>query len=183
MYGKGNFKRVMSFVKSMLRDFHISKKETHVALMIFSNKAKLIFNFHKYYDRKSVINRIDRVHYPQGGTRTGLALRRAKSLIFNHYSKRRKILIVLTDGVSYDSVAGPARRLRALGVEIFSLGVGKKYNKRQLRLIGSDRKHVYTSKFVDLDKVALTIRKQLCPGKYSGKVLSIWVLFSPLSIV
>lgn len=167
MYGKGNFKRVKDFVKSMLLDFHISKKETHVAFMIFSNKAKLMFNFHEHYDRRSVFNAIDKVHYPQGGTRTGLALRRAKSLIFNHYSKRRKICVVLTDGVSYDPVKGPAKRLHILGVEVFAVGIGMKYNKRQLRLIASQQKFVYTSKFADLDKVAVKIRRRLCPGKES----------------
>lgn len=71
----------------------------------------------------------------------------------------------MTDGVSYDSVAGPAKRLHTLGVEVYALGMGLKYNKRQLRMIASDPRNVYTSKFADLDKVALIIRKRLCPGK------------------
>ena len=39
--GKGNFKKVLSFVKELIRAFEVSKEATHVGIITYDNEAKV----------------------------------------------------------------------------------------------------------------------------------------------
>ena len=41
MYGKGNFKKVLDFVKELTRSFDVSKEGTHVGIVLYSSKAEV----------------------------------------------------------------------------------------------------------------------------------------------
>lgn len=41
MYGQGNFKKVLNFIKDLTRSFDVSKEGTHVGLMIYSDDPKV----------------------------------------------------------------------------------------------------------------------------------------------
>lgn len=73
--------------------------------------------------------------------------------------------IIMTDGRSYDSVVGPARQLRKGGVEIISLGLGLRYNIRQLRQMASNRRLVFTTRFRNLNSVVRVIKRKACGAK------------------
>ena len=73
-----------------------------------------------------------------------------------------KVCIVMTDGRSYDSVVGPARALRKRGVEVISLGLGLRYNIRQLRQMASHRRLVFTARFRNLNSVVRVIKRKVC---------------------
>ena len=76
------------------------------------------------------------------------------------------MLIVFSRGLSQDSIAGPAQRLRDSGVTIYSVGIGD-YDMRQLREMATDPdlKHVYKVDFNDLDALATSIKYRVCRGK------------------
>ena len=69
---------------------------------------------------------------------------------------------MMTDGRSYDSVTGPARTLRKGGVEVISLGLGLRYNIRQLRQMASNRRLVFTARFRNLNSVVRVIKRKAC---------------------
>lgn len=69
---------------------------------------------------------------------------------------------MITDGRSYDSVTGPARKLRKGGVEVISLGVGLRYNIHQLRQMASNRRLVFTARFRNLNSVVRVIKRKAC---------------------
>ena len=73
--GKGNFMRVLDFVKTLISFFPISARQTRVGMVLFSTRPYPIFRFNRYYSKTSLIKAVDRVRYPYGGTRLGRALR------------------------------------------------------------------------------------------------------------
>lgn len=81
-----------------------------------------------------------------------------------------KVCIVMTDGRSYDSVVGPARTLRKGGVEVISLGLGLRYNIRQLRQMASNRRLVFTARFRNLNSVVRVIKRKVCGAAGQSKL-------------
>lgn len=77
---------------------------------------------------------------------------------------------MMTDGRSYDSVSGPARNLRKGGVEVISLGLGLRYNIRQLRQMASNRRLVFTARFRNLNSVVRVIKKKACGATGRSKL-------------
>lgn len=164
-YGKGNFRRVLNFVERMVQSFIISRRFTRVGVVVFSKRPRGIFPVTRYGTRKYVIAAIRRIKYPRGGTRTGKALVYARKYLFSQSRKRKKVLIVLTDGRSQDRVMKAAHALRRKAVEIFALGVGRRYSMKQLIQMATDRNHVYTAAFRNLGSVIRAIKNKACKGE------------------
>ena len=71
----------------------------------------------------------------------------------------------MTDGRSYDNVVGPARLLRGKNIKCYAVGIGRKFNRRQLlQIAGGDRRHVLTAGFRNLRSIAGTIGRRACKG-------------------
>ena len=87
-----------------------------------------------------------------------------------------KVTVLLTDGYSNGrKVGGPARQLRALGVNIFAIGVGRYVNPAELNTIASDpdNTHVFRmSSFNDLAGWVDKLSAVSCDGKYLMRLLS-----------
>ena len=71
----------------------------------------------------------------------------------------------MTDGRSQDDVRGPANLMRRRGVKIFSLGIGKRYNMRQLLQMSGNRRKVFTADFKNLGSVVRAIKQKACRGE------------------
>ena len=78
-------------------------------------------------------------------------------------------MIVMTDGRSQDNVRGPSNLLRKRGVRIFCLGIGKRYNMRQLLQMAGSRRNVFTADFRNLGSVVRAIKQKACKGKKGEK--------------
>ena len=84
----------------------------------------------------------------------------------------------MTDGRSYDSVVGSARLFRGKNIKCYAVGIGRKFNRRQLlQIAGGDRRHVLTAGFRNLRSIAGTIGRRACKGKPKLTVPS-WVLMT-----
>ena len=72
----------------------------------------------------------------------------------------------MTDGRSSDSVRGPAQRIKASGTEVFAVGLGRRFSRKDLAYMATDRSHIYTQSFRGLVK-ALTPRmsRTVCKGE------------------
>ena len=160
--GRGNFGRCIDFVKSLVSFFPVSRSGTHIGAAIYSSKPIPVFGLNRYYTRSAIISAIGRIRYPQGGTRIGRALRFAKKYFFTSSAGRKKVLIVMTDGISKDPVRQAARTLHASGVEVFVLGIGRAVNRLQLGQIATDKKHVFTARFSSLRSVIKAMKEKAC---------------------
>ena len=81
-YGRGNFGRLLNFVKSLVSFFPISRRETRVGVILYTHRAIPIFSFTRYYTRAAILQAVDNLRYPRGGTRIGKALSFARRYLY-----------------------------------------------------------------------------------------------------
>ena len=84
---------------------------------------------------------------------------------FNFVFTFLQVLLVMTDGISQDSVVGSSRALRNTGVRILALGIGRKFRRAQLNQITTNPRYVFNSQFRDLHRVVTSIKRTVCKGK------------------
>ena len=152
----------------MVRSFVISRRYTRIGAVLFNTRAFKIFGFNSHYTKRGVIRAINGIRYPRGGTRLGNALRYTWIHLFRtNRRKARKVLFVLTDGKSQDRVGVVASHLRRTGVEIHTMGIGRRYSVKQLRRVATDSRHIFTSGFKTMRNIIRIIKKRICRGMLS----------------
>ncbi|NXS31083.1 VITRN protein, partial [Pomatostomus ruficeps] len=122
--GTGNFRMVLQFVANISKEFEISDTDTRIGAVQYTYEQRLEFSFDKYSTKQDVLNAIKRISYWSGGTSTGAAISYASEQLFSKSKpNKRKIMILITDGRSYDDVSMPAMAAHQNGVIAYSIGV------------------------------------------------------------
>uniref|UniRef100_A0A3Q2Q1X4 Vitrin n=1 Tax=Fundulus heteroclitus TaxID=8078 RepID=A0A3Q2Q1X4_FUNHE len=122
--GTGNFRTVLQFVANVTREFEISDTDTRVGAVQYTYEQRLEFAFGQYNNKVELLNAIKRINYWSGGTSTGAAITFAAEQLFSKSKpNKRKIMIVITDGRSYDDVRAPALAVHRQGVIAYSIGI------------------------------------------------------------
>lgn len=107
--GTGNFRTVLQFVANLSREFEISDTDTRIGAVQYTYEQRLEFGFEEYSTKPDILNAIKRVGYWSGGTSTGAAINYALEQLFKKSKpNKRKLMILITDGRSYDDVRVPA---------------------------------------------------------------------------
>ena len=171
--GWTNFQESLNFVKNFAKAFSDDKLHgkngTRLGLSTFSSYYRSHFYLSDNTNQSDYLSAISRVSYSSGGTSLGYALTR---ILTDQFSEDRglrpevdgvpRILTVLTDGISHDSVSIPAKNVRDENIVIYAIGVAG-YNLEQLKEIASSESHVYTlSTFTELEKFISTITSSTC---------------------
>ncbi|KAJ8360052.1 hypothetical protein SKAU_G00165770 [Synaphobranchus kaupii] len=122
--GTGNFRTVLQFVANITREFEISDTDTRVGAVQYTYEQRLEFAFGQHNSKADLLNAIKRINYWSGGTSTGAAITYASEQLFSKSKpNKRKIMIVITDGRSYDDVRVPALAVHRTGVIAYSVGI------------------------------------------------------------
>ncbi|KAM9450150.1 vitrin isoform 5-T5 [Clarias gariepinus] len=122
--GTGNFRTVLQFVANVSREFEISDTDTRIGAVQYTYEQRLEFAFGQHNTKTDVLNAIRRINYWSGGTSTGAAITYAAEKLFSKSKpNKRKIMIVITDGRSYDDVRAPALAVHRSGVIAYSVGI------------------------------------------------------------
>ncbi|KAK6488800.1 vitrin-like isoform X1 [Huso huso] len=122
--GTGNFRTVLQFVANITKEFEISDTDTRVGAVQYTYEQRLEFAFSQYKSKPELLNAIKRINYWSGGTSTGAAITYASEQLFSKSKpNKRKIMIVITDGRSYDDVQAPALAVHRNGVIAYSIGI------------------------------------------------------------
>uniref|UniRef100_A0A8D1W1S4 Vitrin n=2 Tax=Sus scrofa TaxID=9823 RepID=A0A8D1W1S4_PIG len=122
--GTGNFRTVLQFVANLSKEFEISDTDTRVGAVQYTYEQRLEFGFDQYTTKPDVLNAIKRVGYWSGGTSTGAAINYALEQLFKKSKpNKRKLMILITDGRSYDDVRIPAMVAHHKGVITYAIGV------------------------------------------------------------
>lgn len=107
--GTSNFRTVLQFVANLSKEFEISDTDTRIGAVQYTYEQRLEFGFDKYNSKADVLSAIRRVGYWSGGTSTGAAIQYALEQLFKKSKpNKRKVMILITDGRSYDDVRIPA---------------------------------------------------------------------------
>lgn len=168
-----DYGKQLEFVQNLVNNFDIGAddKNVHVGAITFSDEAHLEFPIDKYVTSKDIHAAIGNIPYRSGVTNTAKALELAKSQI--EMKKKNYtapfILVVITDGISRDSIATrkAAKSLHELGVHIYAIGVGDNYDLEELKQIASDPvENVYeVSNYTALEGIERLFGRKTCKGK------------------
>lgn len=166
-----HFLDMISFCKMIVGEMNVGPQAVRVAAASFSEGAREEFNFNDYNTRDEVNHGLDTIHQSNGGmTETFLGLKFARETLFKDArSGVPHILILITDGVSYDrqKTLEEAKLTQAAGVEMIVIGVGK-MDEQQLREITSAPvdEHFFTvGAFTQLSNIEALVKQKACHPK------------------
>lgn len=116
-------------------------------------------------NRATILSMINSKPYRSRGTMTGRAINASIASIAsgNYPNGVPKILVILTDGVSYDDVFYAAGYARSQGIILFCVGIGGGINNAQLlQIAGTQSNVLYISSYGNLEKLAELIENYFC---------------------
>ncbi|XP_050982865.1 vitrin isoform X7 [Labeo rohita] len=163
--GTGNFRTVLQFVANVTQEFEISDTDTRVGIIQYTYEQRLEFAFGQHNNKADLLNAIKRINYWSGGTSTGAAITYVADQLFSKSKpNKRKIMIVITDGRSYDDVRAPALAVHRKGVIAYSIGIAWAAQE-ELEYIATDpdREHsFFVDEFDNLYKYVSKIIHNIC---------------------
>jgi collagen type VI alpha len=147
------FKNIKDLVAIMVDNYNISKSETHVGVIEFSNQANVILQLNKLFEPTSIKDQVQRIVPSRGKeTVTDEALRKSADELFDVKSGGRpgalKVLIIVTDGKSTGKEP-PKRAVKPLkekGVRVYVVNIGEDTDKDELKDIVPTEKNIYPAK-------------------------------------
>ncbi|XP_051503406.1 vitrin-like isoform X3 [Myxocyprinus asiaticus] len=163
--GTGNFRTVLQFVANVTREFEISDTDTRVGMVQYTYEQRLEFAFGQHNNKADLLNAIKRINYWSGGTSTGAAITYAADQLFGKSKpNKRKIMIVITDGRSYDDVRAPALTVHRKGVIAYSVGIAwAAQDELEYIATDPDREHsFFVDEFDNLYKYVSKIIHNIC---------------------
>lgn len=168
--GRGNFQRSKDFIKALINNFEVGRDLINIATVLYWDHFEIIHRLNTFYTKDEILNAIQGMRYPGGGTRTGQGLDVIRNSTLTNLGVRSQltnIVVVVTDGLSQDSVSTPAKKLRDMGVIIISIGVGCCFYRPELNEMASDpdNTHVFDVAFRGLGTIVEPLSEQLCFGK------------------
>ncbi|KAL4641372.1 vitrin isoform X6 [Arapaima gigas] len=163
--GTANFRTVLQFVANVTREFEISDTDTRVGAVQYTYEQRLEFAFGQHSSKAELLGAIKRINYWSGGTSTGAAITfTAEQLFSKSKPNKRKIMIVITDGRSYDDVRAPALAVQRSGVIAYSIGIAWAAQE-ELEYIATDpdKEHsFFVDEFDNLYKFVPKIIHNIC---------------------
>lgn len=166
---------------------NVSKAGSHVGMIVEGATFQVVVGLDTYVKKYLIMGIAGLVPYPLGLAKLGKGLRDVKELVLNPTGRRGvpKVLIVISFSKSPDDVIGPAKALKDLGVETFSVGLGPKCSQQQLEAMASSPrdKHVIRANFVHsfavVNKIMGKISEKYFPRLLKAKLLQILGRLSP----
>ena len=166
------FAQSLEFVKNLTRAFSDDKLRasdgTRIGFSTFSHTYTPRFYLSSYTSKSDYLRAVSGVQQKGGTTSLGYALKRIVDQFSTENGLRGdeygipRVLVVLTDGKSYDAVKIPAEHLRKRNVVIYAIGIGK-YDRLQLRAVASSRSHVHMlNTFFELETFVATLTAATC---------------------
>lgn len=168
MANRHNYQRIKDFIKGFVKSVVIGQNETRIGLATFSSRDlfKVQFNFSEYSTTEALVNAVQNISYDAGGTFTGGALNRIRTDLFNMAREGiPKVLVILTDGKSQDSITDPLKRVRDEGVHIISVGVGDAvYSELADMASEPDTENIFNVTFESLNNIFGSLQDSVCKG-------------------
>ncbi|CAK6982639.1 collagen alpha-6(VI) chain [Scomber scombrus] len=159
-----------TFTTGLVQSFNVSKDLVHVGLAQFSDEFQNQFYLNEYYTEQEVTAHILKMLQEGGGTKIGLALRYIKDYFTASKGSRKSAgisqnLVIITDGESQDDVEEAADDLRALGIEIFAIGIGDVHQLQLHQITGTPKKVLIVENFSSLEKIKQKVVDTICESK------------------
>lgn len=170
-YQKGNFKKLVGFVKGIVKTLKDDGDESRIGIIGYSDTPYLKNRLdNTTYSELEV--ELDDLNTTGKGRYIGKALELTSKELFNQSNgltgrKSRDIVVVIVDGSSADDIAVPSFALKENNVTIFSVGIGR-YKSGQLNEMASEpnSEHVFTTNdYEGLGPVMASLKDAIVKGK------------------
>lgn len=140
---------IREFVRRMAEELDIEEDKVRVAVVLYSDNAKVYFNLMTHRSKKAIIYAVRSLRHKGGRPRnTGAALQFVQDYVFTASSGSRRqegvpqILFLLTGGKSNDDVSRAAYDLKQSGVLSFAIGM-KNADQEELQKIAFSSKFLF----------------------------------------
>ncbi|XP_039602839.1 integrin alpha-X-like [Polypterus senegalus] len=160
-----DFKTMINFIKNIIRMFNDSKAQVSVAQ--YSSEARQVFNFKYFQVEKDPEKLMQFAQHSKGDTYTPTAIKFVLDKMFSEdfgmRNESKKLLIVITDGISndkklnYEDVIPLAESRHIIR---YAIGIGKDFEKHKndLQKIASSENNIFR---VDSFDALTSIQKEL----------------------
>lgn len=173
---------------SVVNQTTVGKDLTRFGVILYSDTPKSSFTLNEIYSKGKVLEALQQLVQPGGGTHTGAAL--AYSLpYFNAEHGGRKempqILMVITDGEAQDSdrLKAESDALRQNGITVISIGVQDAKRDELETMAGGDTSKVFfVDNFKDLETLYQNISSVFCNSTKRGKSVPKGIIMLPLVV-
>ncbi|MBZ3886683.1 Collagen alpha-6(VI) chain [Sciurus carolinensis] len=161
-----DFQEMKTFLSEVVGMFNIAPHKVRVGAVQYADSWDLEFEINKYSNKHDLGKAIENIRQMGGNTNTGAALNFTLRLLQKAKKQRgNKVpchLVVLTNGMSKDSIVEPANRLREENIRVYAIGV-KEANQTQLREIaGEDKRVYYVHDFDALKDIRNQVVQEIC---------------------
>ncbi|XP_074126927.1 collagen alpha-4(VI) chain-like isoform X2 [Sminthopsis crassicaudata] len=162
-----NFTAMKTFMKQVVSSFTIGKDKVRIGVAQYSTDPKKEFYLNAFYSGAEISDHIDKITQLRSKTYTGKGLKFVKSFFEPANGSRKNLnvlqsLVVITDGMSNDSVVEAANDLRNEKINIFAIGIGV-INLFELQAIAGDGKRVFVvGDFGQLGFIERRVVSELC---------------------
>ena len=137
-----NFTNFLYFVRGVSETLNVSRKETHVALVLFGDAAEIKVNFNDNLNQSALEDALDHIPYKAYlQTNMGAGLSAVASVFSSNEARSNatRVLVILTATTAQDDTEVPSfNLLRNQNVSVFSIGVGVRVSLGQLNEVASD---------------------------------------------
>ncbi|XP_066440926.1 collagen alpha-6(VI) chain-like [Eleutherodactylus coqui] len=163
-----NFIIMKEFMVSVIEDFDIGPNKVHVGVAQYSDTFRPEFHLQTYTDKETLKEKVKAISQIGGSTLIGEALTKTDKNLLSQKAKSRinegvqQILIVITDGDSYDQVAKPAEAIRSRGVFTYAVGVGNVSDTQLLQIAGSGSSKFSVDNFDELKNIKKRVVRDIC---------------------
>lgn len=177
------FENLKLFATSVVESYNISPLDTHVAVLEFSNRPRIISTLSNGASASQVISAIRNTSPSRGmNSVTSEALEEAARNVFSPQAGGRtgvpKTLILITHSRSSSSVpvSQAVQRLRAAGIRVYVVGVGTRVDMQELKGIAAGDSALYPVQRPSgvpgiADDVVRTINQDIKRSEYLTKLM------------
>ncbi|KAM9352972.1 collagen alpha-6(VI) chain-like [Symphorus nematophorus] len=158
------------FTTELVKSFKVSEDLVRVGLAQFSTTFQNEFYLNRFYTEKAINDHILNMRQLGGDTYIGDALKSIKDYFEASRGGRRSAgisqnLVLITDGESHDDVEDAADELRALGIEMFAIGIGDVHDLELLQITGTPERLFTVQNFGSLEKIKQKVVDTICKSK------------------
>ncbi|XP_074051889.1 collagen alpha-6(VI) chain-like isoform X1 [Macrotis lagotis] len=161
-----DFQEMKTFLSEVIGMFSVAPNKVRVGAVQYSERQELEFVINKYTNKNDLGKAIDNIRQMGGNTNTGAALDFTLGLLLEAKKQRRKEvpchLIVLTDGLSDDSVKEPSKKLQDENINVYAIGIKEANRTQLLEIAGSEKRVHYVYNFDSLKDIKNQVVQGIC---------------------
>ncbi|XP_048384895.1 von Willebrand factor A domain-containing protein 2-like isoform X1 [Stegostoma tigrinum] len=164
--GRQNFRQIKGFVRNIVSHFDIDKDLTQVAMVIYSDKPRTLFNLDSFDSEGKIKRAISSGPFLDGSAHTGKALKYIQEDTLSIQKGARpginKVVVVITNGQSSDDIVPNAEELRHSGITVIALGMADTRATALLRIAGSRKFVIPVHSYEDFKHHEINLVRKIC---------------------